>query len=115
MKTHRIFTLAGVAVACVGLQLRAAAQPFDLSWHTVDGGGGGMNGTGGAFTLAGTIGPSDEQTPPVMAGGSFELAGGFWPGTSCLCTCPGNMNGDTQRNGLDIEAAPGFQSVSVFC
>jgi len=80
---------------------RVVGQPFDLSWHTVDGGGG-INIAGGSFSLSGTIGQSDAQTPPVMTGGTFELVGGFWPGTSVVCSCPGDMNGDTQRNGLDI-------------
>ena len=53
----------------------AAAQPFDLSWHTIDGGGG--TSSGGTFTLRGTIGQHDAGT---MSGGTFTLAGGFWAG-----------------------------------
>jgi hypothetical protein len=52
----------------------AIAQEFDLSWHTVDSGGV-MKSTGGAFELSGTIGQADAGS---MAGGGFELNGGFW-------------------------------------
>ena len=101
MKTNHKFIIVSLVCGCLVLSNYADGQPFDLSWHTVAGGGG-MNSTGGSFSLSGTVGQSDAQTPPVMSGGSFELAGGFWPGTSAICSCPGDMNGDTQRNGLDI-------------
>ena len=48
---------------------------FDLSWHTVDGGGG--TSSAASFELSGTIGQTDAGT---LAGGTFELAGGFWMG-----------------------------------
>ncbi len=53
----------------------AAAQPFDLSWYTIDGGGATFS-TGGGFELGGTIGQPDAGT---MTGGNFLLTGGFWP------------------------------------
>jgi hypothetical protein len=56
----------------------SAFGQYDLSWNTVDGGGG--TSTGGAYTVSGTIGQTDAG---VMAGGGpggFELSGGFWPG-----------------------------------
>mgnify|MGYP001585758686 CR=1 FL=1 len=53
----------------------AGAPPeFDLSWHTVDGGGV-MRSTGGDFELSGTIGQPDAG---AMSGGNFSLTGGFW-------------------------------------
>lgn len=52
---------------------------FDLSWHTIDGGGG--TSTGGDFEVSGTIGQPDAG---AMTGGDpgreFTLAGGFWAG-----------------------------------
>jgi hypothetical protein len=48
---------------------------FDLSWSTIDGGGG--TSAGGQFTLSGTIGQPDAGT---LAGGHFKLEGGFWSG-----------------------------------
>ncbi len=47
---------------------------FDLSWYTVDGGGGSSS-TGGDFELSGTIGQPDAG---AMTGGDFEMTGGFW-------------------------------------
>jgi uncharacterized repeat protein (TIGR01451 family) len=53
----------------------ALAQPYDASWHTVDGGGG-MNAAGGTFALSGTIGQPDAGGPAL--GGTFGLHSGFW-------------------------------------
>jgi len=66
----------GAAITLLGAA--AQAQDFDLGWHTIDGGGA-MSSKAGAFELSGTIGQPDAG--PVMTGGDFELAGGFWPGT----------------------------------
>ena len=52
---------------------------YDLSWATVDGGGGAWS-AGGAFELAGTIGQPDASPP--LQGGGYSLQGGFWPGAS---------------------------------
>lgn len=48
---------------------------YDLSWSTIDGGGG--ISSGGDFILKGTIGQADAA---YSAGGDYELLGGFWPG-----------------------------------
>ena len=53
------------------------AQDFNLSWHTIDGGGG--SSSGGAFTLLGTIAQPDAGT---LKGGAFTLQGGFIPGAT---------------------------------
>jgi uncharacterized repeat protein (TIGR01451 family) len=53
----------------------ASAQPYAISWSTVDGGGT-MSAAGGAFALAGTIGQPDAGGP--FAGSPFVLHGGFW-------------------------------------
>jgi len=54
--------------------LAAAEAGFDLSWWTVDGGGGAS--AGGGYALSGTIGQPDAG--PRHSGGGYELAGGFW-------------------------------------
>jgi hypothetical protein len=46
----------------------------DLSWWTVDGGGGTL--TGGGYTLSGTVGQPDAA--PTLRGGGYTLRGGFW-------------------------------------
>ena len=89
---------------CAMIVIVAASQAlgqFEISWHTVDGGGV-MNSGGGAFTLAGTIGQPDAQSPPVMAGGSFTLTGGFWPVAS-VCYCLADMNADSKKDGRDVQ------------
>src|SRR5262245_14501613 len=52
---------------------------FDLSWSTIDGGGG--TSSGGQFVLNGTIGQPDAGT---LIGGNFRLEGGFWSGVQVL-------------------------------
>jgi hypothetical protein len=68
----------------------AAGLPdYELSWHTVDGGGI-MFSTGGDFELSGTIGQPDAG---VMAGGDFTLTGGFWfPIVAGDCNVDGGVN-----------------------
>ncbi len=62
----------------------ASGEDFDLSWHTVDGGGG--TSIGGDFVLRGTIGQPDAGD---LTGGDFTLRGGFWQTLSSGCgTCP---------------------------
>lgn len=51
----------------------AEGQTFSLDWWTVDGGGG--TGTGGVYTVSGTIGQPDAG---AMSGGDYTLVGGFW-------------------------------------
>jgi hypothetical protein len=46
---------------------------YDLSWWTVDGGGGTVS--GGSYTLVATIGQPDTG---VLTGGAYTLGGGFW-------------------------------------
>ncbi len=70
-----------LALALVALQHSqgvARAQSggtFDLSWWTVDGGGG--ESSGGSYTLMGAIGQHDAG---VQVGGDYTLVGGFWGG-----------------------------------
>lgn len=53
----------------------AASGQYDLSWYTIDGGGGASS--SGDFNLTGTIGQPDAA---YSSGGDYELLGGFWPG-----------------------------------
>jgi hypothetical protein len=75
MKPRLVFTLVLVLIIFVsGIAL--AAGSYDLSWWTVDGGGGTSSGNG--YTLNGTLGQPDAGT--VTSGGGYALAGGFWHG-----------------------------------
>ncbi len=48
---------------------------YEITWSTIDGGGGASS--GGPYTLVGTIGQPDAGE---MGGGDYKLSGGFWPG-----------------------------------
>jgi len=63
-----------MAFLIMSVALTASGQ-YELSWYTIDGGGG--RSTGGLYTLTGTIGQPDAA---YSAGGNYELLGGFWPG-----------------------------------
>src|SRR5436189_3711281 len=67
-----------------------AAGPggLDMSWNTIDGGGG--RSTGGNLEVTGTIAQPDASVT-AMTGGAFTLSGGFWPGAA-LPLCPGDVN-----------------------
>jgi len=66
-----------LVVAALLLSVSTAfAQPaglYDLSWNTIDGGGGTSAASG--YTLTGTLGQPDAGT---LSGGSYTLQGGFW-------------------------------------
>jgi hypothetical protein len=47
---------------------------YDLTWFSIDGGGGQSSGSG--YALIGTLGQPDAG---VLSGGGYQLAGGFWP------------------------------------
>jgi len=64
-----------VLLLFVVLAASTATAQYEISWYTIDGGGG--RSTGGPYTLTGTIGQPDAA---YSAGGNFELLGGFWPG-----------------------------------
>jgi hypothetical protein len=56
--------------------LTSASQGYDLSWWTVDGGGGSLGSEGG-YSLSGTAGQPDAG---LLAGSEYALGGGFWGG-----------------------------------
>jgi len=47
---------------------------FEISWHTIDGGGG--ESSGGNYALTGIIGQSDAGV--LMSGDDYTMTGGFW-------------------------------------
>ena len=52
-----------------------ASGQYELSWYTIDGGGG--RSSGGPYELLSTIGQPDAA---AVSGGDYELLGGFLPG-----------------------------------
>ncbi len=98
MATKRLTKLSTLLLT-IALASVALAQDFDLSWHTIDGGGG--YSAGGDFELEGTTGQCDAG---YLTGGDFELSGGFWIApTAGACACTADLNGDGWRGGDDIQ------------
>ena len=62
-----VFLTSSVALAQTG-------GGYDLTWWTVDGGGG--TASSAAYELIGTIGQSEAGV--VLSGGEFTLYSGFW-------------------------------------
>jgi len=92
----------GCAIAlAVGLTAPVAlagSGTFEITWYTIDGGGG-VSG-GGGFVLSGTIGQPDAGS---ASGGNFALAGGFWGGAADPAPpCPADLSGDGIVNSTDL-------------
>ena len=83
------------------LERKSAGGVFDLSWYSIDGGGGSRM-TGGDFSLIGSVGQPDAGE---MVGGSFTLTGGVLAatrfedpcGTRSAIFCDGFESGDLFR------------------
>jgi len=67
------FTPLATLLLLTSLALAHSSNSYDLSWWTVDGGGG--TASGGSYTLTGTMGQPDAGT---LSGGDYTLGGGFW-------------------------------------
>jgi phospholipase/lecithinase/hemolysin len=72
--TLALLLASAVSAAPASTALDAA---YDLTWWTVDGGGGTLTDASNGYTLAGTTGQPDAQ---VWQGQGYTLAGGFWGG-----------------------------------
>ncbi len=83
-----IVFLAGVVSASSAAPARIASP--DLSWRTIDAGGG--TSAGGPFSLTGTIGQHDAG--PALSAGGLTLGGGFWSNLDGLPHCPADFNRD---------------------
>ena len=90
------FTLHALVGLIVLRAMGARAQPYDLSWFTVDGGGG--TSTGGVYSVSGTIGQPDAG---VMSGGGYALTGGFWGVVAAIQT-PGAPLLSIERIGSSV-------------
>lgn len=101
MKNIRKKTIRVVGILLVLPAGLAYGGGFDLSWRSIDGGGA-MSSTGGGFELSGTIGQLDANAV-ALAGGSFEITGGFWAAAVPVCACPADVSNDGLLNGADIQ------------
>ncbi|MBI4578758.1 MAG: hypothetical protein HY718_03595 [Planctomycetes bacterium] len=70
---------------CCASALGQSGGGYDLTWSTIDGGGG--TSSGGGYELTGTIGQPDasNQSAP-LSGGDYGLVGGFWVPFGLVCT-----------------------------
>jgi len=66
-----------LGIAAVHAQSTGISTGYDLSWWTVDGGGGQLS--AGGYVLDGTTGQPDASAP--LTAGGYTLAGGFWSGS----------------------------------
>ncbi len=66
-------------IMCILLFSLPVFGDYEISWSTIDNGGGAS--TGGTYSLVGTIGQADAGE---MSGGDYELTGGFWSGGPIL-------------------------------
>src|SRR5262245_33137573 len=54
---------------------------YELTWSTVDSGGGTSASSDGAWSVSGTVGQPDAGT---LSGGAFTLQGGYWDGRGVI-------------------------------
>lgn len=73
-----------VILASTGLVYAQIGGGYDLSWSSVDGGGG-TSSSGGIYSMGGTIGQPDAGE---MSGGAYALTGGFWGAAASTPTAP---------------------------
>jgi hypothetical protein len=107
MKTNSRFAFTRAAlVALAILPAAAVASPYDLSWFTIDGGGG--DSSFGPYSVSGTIGQADAS--PVMTGGGFEVQGGYWV-VAIAPPCPADFNQDEQLDFFDYLDFVGFFAI----
>jgi hypothetical protein len=108
MNTLRLSILAGLTAAAAP----TAFAQLSLDWSTIDGGSGVTS--GGAFTLAATVGQPDPG--PAMSAGPFSVEGGFWIAFASTPPACGiadfDCDGDTGTD-ADIEAF--FRCIAGTC
>ena len=78
MRGKRLLLAIALTLAVAGAALAQTGNGYDLTWWTVDGGGGEVQ--GGGYTLTGTAG--QPEPGPVLAGGDYALYSGFWSAAS---------------------------------
>ncbi len=54
--------------------IRAQTGSYELSWWTIDSGGGAVS--AGAYAISGGAGQADAHSP--LTAGAYAIAGGFW-------------------------------------
>ena len=73
MKQLKLATGKAIFMVVILLLLVAIVSAYEITWWTIDGGGGEV--TGGTYVLNGTVGQPDAGK---SSGSHFTLYGGFW-------------------------------------
>ncbi len=98
---HATFTASLLAGSLLAGSLLAGSATlgvdYDLSWHTIDAGGG--TSTGAGYVLDGTFGQPDTG---VMSSGALQLVGGFWSGGAPSTPCVGDLDRNGIVDGTDL-------------
>lgn len=63
------------------LTAAAAAQDWEIDWHSIDAGGE-LNASGEQWELSGTGGQWDASPVAATGGGPWEISAGFWSQTA---------------------------------
>jgi len=94
-----------VALSGTGVEDDSNGGNFEITWSTIDGGGGKSSGDG--YMVIGTIGQPDAGE---MSGGDYRVHGGFWPrGPQLLLQCLVNFEhfAELWLSWLDSPCGPG--------
>jgi hypothetical protein len=89
-----------VLFALIGFtSVPALAQNYDLTWHTIDGGGAASSSFDG-YELVGTIAQADaDASVGEIAADGYTLVGGFWSAVAPHCACFADVNADERIDG----------------
>ncbi len=71
-----VLALLTLAWLVISVHAQSGGQ-YDLTWNTIDNGGGTGELATGSYALNGTIGQPDAA---LWSGGAYSLVGGFWHG-----------------------------------
>ncbi len=96
---HNLWTILFLVTAGMFVTQSARAQSggsYTLTWSSIDGGGATQTSTGGAYSIAGTIGQPDAGH---AAGAPYDCLSGFWAGAG---SCPADFNGSGTLTVQDI-------------
>ncbi len=108
---HFALVLTLIFLFCASsVALTQSGGGYDLTWWTVDNGGGALS--GGGYALNGTIGQSEAG--PALTGSGFVLYSGFWvAGGAAPSLCPDPITGgwivgpDSGYTGINYEFTAG--------
>ncbi|MFM9959276.1 MAG: GC-type dockerin domain-anchored protein [Phycisphaerales bacterium] len=93
-RSNRTIFASLASLAIVG----GASAQVAIDWFTIDGGGG--RSQNGCVVIEGSIGQWDAAAP--ISGGTLNVQPGYWNNTIIPPGCPGDLNGDGQRNTQDL-------------